>query len=332
MRSVHASCDGLATGTMALHERMKTALDETRTLILGAQILLGFQYQGVFQERFEALPPHARAVDAWALGLMLLVTGLLIAPSAFHRIAEGGVSTGRMHALTGRFAAAALLPFAVALGLDLAIALERALGGRWMGWAAGTGVALLALTTWYGMGEMMKQHDGAAERRKAAAERHRREAAPLHARIEQMLTEARVILPGAQALLGFQLVIVLTSAFEKLPELSRLLHGASLLCVAMTVVLLIAPAALHRIVWAGEDSEGLLRVGGRLLLIALVPLALGIAGETYVVFARIFESVVLGATAAVVVLMALLGLWFAWPMAVRRGLGAPDPAVSPGAS
>ena len=28
---------------------------------------------------------------------------------------------------------------------------------------------------------------------------------PLHAKIEQMLTEARVILPGAQALFGFQL-------------------------------------------------------------------------------------------------------------------------------
>ena len=42
---------------MALHERVKTALDETRTLILGAQILLGFQYQGVFREQFDTLPP-----------------------------------------------------------------------------------------------------------------------------------------------------------------------------------------------------------------------------------------------------------------------------------
>src|SRR3954467_14037473 len=116
-----------------------------------------------------------------------------------------------------------------------------------------------------------------------------------------------------------------------LPELSRLLHGASLLSVAMTVVLLIAPAALHRIVWAGEDSESLLRTGERLLMVALVPLALGIAGETYVVFARIFESSVLATAAAVVVLVALLGLWFAWPTAVRRGLGTPDPAVSTGA-
>ena len=55
------------------------------------------------------------------------------------------------------------------------------------------------------------------------------ETAPLHSRIEQMLTEARVILPGAQALLGFQLAIVLTDTFEKLPILSRLLHAAALM-------------------------------------------------------------------------------------------------------
>ena len=257
LRAIRAPNDGAATGTMALHERVKTALDETRTLILGVQILLGFQYQSVFQERFEALPPHARSMDSWAQGLMLLATGLLIAPSAFHRIAENGASTGRIHALTGRLAAAALLPFAATLGPDLTIALELARGGPWLGGIAGVGAALLALTAWYGMGEAMKQQEGAAERRKAEAERGKCETAPLHARIEQMLTEARVLLPGAQALLGFQLIIILTSAFEKLPEASRLLHGASLLCVALAVILLVTPPALHRIIWAGEDSEGL---------------------------------------------------------------------------
>jgi hypothetical protein len=222
-----------------------------------------------------------------------------------------------MHMLTGRFAAAALLPFATALGLDVAIALERVLGGPWAGWAAGAGAALLAVAGWYGMGEVMKRHEGAAERRKAEAERDAREAAPLHARIEHLLTEARVILPGAQALLGFQLVIVLTSTFEKLPEVSRLLHGAALLCVTLAVVLLIAPAALHRIVWAGEESEGLVRGGGRLILAALVALSLGIAGDAHVVFALIFDFQVLGAAAAAAVVTMLFGLWFAWPMVVR---------------
>ena len=82
-----------------------------------------------------------------------------------------------------------------------------------------------------------------------------------------MLTEARVILPGAQALLGFQLAIVLTETFERLPSPSRLLHAAALVSVALSVVLLITPAALHRIVWAGEDTEAVFRIGGRITVL-----------------------------------------------------------------
>jgi hypothetical protein len=165
---------------------------------------------------------------------------------------------------------------------------------------------------------MMKRRVGASERRRADSEREEREGAPLHARIEQMLTEARVILPGAQALLGFQLVIVLTSAFDKLPETSRLLHGAALLCVTLAVILLITPAALHRIVWAGQDSEALLQIGGRVTISALLPLALGMAGDAYVVFTRIAGSSGFGSGAAALVAAGLFGLWFAWPVAARR--------------
>lgn len=133
-----------------------------------------------------------------------------------------------------------------------------------------------------------------------------------------MLVEARVILPGAQAMLGFQLVIVLTEAFDKLPETSRILHAVSLVCVALAVMLLITPAALHRIVWAGQDSEPALRVGGFITVLSLIPLALGMAGETYIVFARIFGSPGVGAAAGAVTLLCLLGLWFAWPLLHRR--------------
>jgi hypothetical protein len=87
--------------------KVKTALGETRTLILGAQILLGFQYQGAFQEKFDTLPSISRQMSALALLLMLLTVGLLIAPSAFHRISQKGESTGRMHGITGWFAALA---------------------------------------------------------------------------------------------------------------------------------------------------------------------------------------------------------------------------------
>jgi hypothetical protein len=85
---------------------------------------------------------------------------------------------------------------------------------------------------------------------------------PFSGQIDQMLTEARVILPGSQALLGFQLAIVLTQAFDRLPSTVKVVHGAALLFVALSIVLLMAPAAYHRIVFKGEDSEEFLRIGG----------------------------------------------------------------------
>lgn len=303
---------------MPLSAKVKTALDETRTLILGAQILLGFQFQSVFRPRFEELPVHALVSLGCALALLLVTVGLLIAPSSFHRIAEGGMSSGRVLLVAGRCAEIALWPLAVALGLDLSVALEQAAGNFTAGWAVGAASAVLAAAGWFGMGRIMRRSEGAAQRRKADSERDAQEAAPLHARIEQMLTEARVILPGGQALLGFQLVIVLSAAFEKLPMLSRLIHGASLLSVALSVILLITPAALHRIVWSGEDSESFLRTGGRITGAALVPLALGMTGESYVVFTRISESWQIGVAAAGIVLLCLLALWFVWPLLKRE--------------
>src|SRR5690349_19618274 len=129
---------------MALSEKVKIALDETRTLILGAQILFGFQFRATFQESFSALPPAAQTESGAALGLMLVAIGLLIAPSAQHRIVERGESTGRARILAGRFAEWALLPFAAGLGLDLSLVVGR-MAGAWPGVAAGIGFAGLAL-------------------------------------------------------------------------------------------------------------------------------------------------------------------------------------------
>ena len=75
---------------MELSKKVKIALDETRMLILGAQILLGFQFRGAFSDGFDQLPTDARYLAGLALGLMVCVVGLLIAPGPYHRIVEGG--------------------------------------------------------------------------------------------------------------------------------------------------------------------------------------------------------------------------------------------------
>jgi hypothetical protein len=60
-----------------------------------------------------------------------------------------------------------------------------------------------------------------------------------HTKIEQMLTEARVILPGAQAILGFQLIVTMSHAFSEMPAGAKFAHFAALGAMILTVVLLI---------------------------------------------------------------------------------------------
>ena len=52
---------------------------------------------------------------------------------------------------------------------------------------------------------------------------------PLSTKVDQLLTEARIIIPGAQALLGFQFAVTLTRAFEQLPVFAKLARGCIVL-------------------------------------------------------------------------------------------------------
>ena len=58
-------------------------------------------------------------------------------------------------------------------------------------------------------------------------------------------------LHGAQALLGFQLVGVLLGGFEHLPASSQYIHVVSLGLVTLSTILLMTPAAYHRLVEQG---------------------------------------------------------------------------------
>ena len=128
-------------------------------------------------------------------------------------IVEDGEDSGNFHRLVTVIADLALLPFALALGLDFFITAGRVFG-EVAGGAAGTAATAVAVGFWYGFPRVRKRYTGEQERAVTSSQTQERSSTPLHAEIEQMLTEARVVLPGAQALFGFQLAIVLTQSFE----------------------------------------------------------------------------------------------------------------------
>jgi hypothetical protein len=303
------ACVSERCSEMQAAEKIKIALDETRMLILGAQVLLGFQMRSVFQERFEDLPGHAKALDAVALLLMVAVVGLLIAPAIHHRWVENGDATRRTMRMVSLAMSGALALFAFSMSISLFIAFERIAHHAW---AVMAGIVALALPLWFWFGAawLAVMRDGGKELNMAD------QPIPLVKKIDQLLTEARVILPGAQVLLGFQLLVVLTEVFEKLPMHSKVMHAVALGVVALCTVLLMAPAAYHRIVYAGEASQHLHQLGSRFIMAATIALALGLAADVYVVIAKIAGEV-FGLSAAVLALVVLVGLWHVAPIAIH---------------
>ena len=300
-----------------LKTKVQTVLVESRMMVLGAQVLLGFQFRAPFEKGFESLPLPSQLLKMIGLSLMLVAVGLLISPSSYHRLVERGEDTEEIHAYATRVLTWALLPFALGLGIDCYIATQKIIGWK-TGAAAGLLCVVVACFFWYALEFYMRRERAdeiAEEKRKEAeldkekdAEQSKRE--KLSAKIKHVLTEARVVLPGAQALLGFQFIAVLMEAFDKLPNLSKYIHLAGLGLIALTIVLLMTPAAYHRIVEQGEETEHFHRFASRMVVAALIPLALALCGDVYVVVQKVTDSQLVSVVAALITLAVFWELWF----------------------
>jgi len=84
-------------------------------------------------------------------------------------------------------------------------------------------------------------------------------------------------------LFGFQLMAVFNARFEGLSQRLQDIHLAALVAAALTVALIMTPAAYHRKIHPHHVTEKLLSVTTCFVNAALVPLTLGLALDLYVV-------------------------------------------------
>ena len=295
---------------LKLDDAVENVLNEARILLLGGQVLLGFSFRICFEQKFEQISRSAQLAEIIALGIMTAALGWLIWPVAFHQISENGRITASLHAFTTNVLDWALLPFALGLALTLytvSAALELPYSPE-IGVVAGA----FAIALWYGWSQAGRQ-PGAKQKVRTELvrqEQNNHDKPDLSDRIKKVLIECRMALPGAQAFLGFQFAIVFMQDFERLPRSWQIIHFMTLLATTVAIVLLIAPAAYHRIHEAGEDTEHFYKIAGRLLLIALVFLGPGMAGDLFVVIAKVTQSPGLAGVSAGILLLGFYGLWF----------------------
>ena len=302
-----------------LKEKVKLALDESRMLILGAQVFLGIEFRSAFEKGFELLPKTSQYIKLASLFILLIAIGFLMAPGSYHRIVRAGSDSPDVHAFATTMMDVALIPFLLAVSLDFYV-----MAGKILGVTGGVTQAAiiggLGFFFWYGWGLLARRRSRSKQNRKNGP------ASPteLKDKIDQVLTEARVVLPGVQALLGFQFITMFMDSFDKLPSALKYLHMAGLGVMGFTMILLMTPAAYHRIAEGGEDSTRFHLVASGLLLAAMVLLPLGICSEVYIVFRKVSDSGIWSAIAAGVAMLFFYGLWFGFTAYRRTQLDQND--------
>ena len=145
-----------------------------------------------------------------------------------------------------------------------------------------------------------------------------REAVSLSQAAEYLLEEARMVLPGLQALFGFQLIAVFSARFaDDLTPAEQRLHLLAILLVVVAIALIMTPAAYHRQSDPTEVTATFLELSNRLLLWSMPPLAAAICFDFYLI-ARVILHSPLVAILAAALAGVFLFLWFILPRATRR--------------
>jgi len=131
----------------------------------------------------------------------------------------------------------------------------------------------------------------------------RKEPEPLSQSVTHLVEEARMLIPGVTAFLGFQLIAVFNQGFSQLDPFLMLL----------SLIILLTPAAYHRQIEPGWVSDGFVRLSSRLIMAATPLFALGVTIDFYLLVRVVTEQQGIAAICAGVALAITALLWYGLP-------------------
>src|SRR5215208_2555700 len=129
------------------------------------------------------------------------------------------------------------------------------------------------------MAESREEHDDESRR-----ERVNRE-------LLELLNELRVALPGVQVLFAFLLAVPFAQGFTRVTDFQRALYFTVIALTAVSLALLIAPSAWHRLRFRQQDKERILRASNKMSIAGLAFLALAMTGAMMLIADFIYSPV-----------------------------------------
>lgn len=162
---------------------------------------------------------------------------------------------------------------------------------------------------------------GSEERDKPGSGRDETEEERLDRNLSEMLQELRVALPGVQVLFAFLLAVPFAQGWEKITGFQKGAYFGTLICTAISAVMLISPTAYHRLTFRYQQKRKLVFYSNRFSIIGLTFLALAMTGAIMLITDYLFgTAATILTTAATVVVFGIF--WFALPLQRRFSLSA----------
>jgi Family of unknown function (DUF6328) len=131
-----------------------------------------------------------------------------------------------------------------------------------------------------------------------------------------LLQELRVEETGVQLLTGFLLMLPFQQRFEALNGTMRAVYLATVASSVASTVLLVAPVAMHRLLFRRHELRQLVTAAHRFALAGLSLLGLALTGVTVIIFYMVGGRIA-AIVAGICALVALVVLWLALPLWVR---------------
>jgi len=133
---------------------------------------------------------------------------------------------------------------------------------------------------------------------------------------QELIQELSVVLFSVQILFGFLFGLVFMPRFTAITPIQRKVHLAALVAAAVTLVLLLAPVAWHRLLWRRHRKAELVGAGNLFFLAGLFCLLSSMGAAIWLVVAVTWGDRLAGiVTAPVVVFCA--ALWLGLPLWLR---------------
>lgn len=101
--------------------------------------------------------------------------------------------------------------------------------------------------------------------------------------LNDLLSETRILLPGAELLAAFLVTLPFTSRFENLTGGQRYVYLIAFFMTIVALACLLAPAAYHRVARPIHDKEAFKRFANGFVVVGLIPFTVSLTLVSYLV-------------------------------------------------